>query len=70
MRVLVGKEAPVFTSQAVLASGEMTDDFHLGKFIAGKYASIFFYPLHFTFVCPSPTFSFSSLPQHLHTLLR
>jgi peroxiredoxin (alkyl hydroperoxide reductase subunit C) len=68
MSVLVGKEAPVFTSQAVLASGEMTDDFDLGKFIAGKYAAIFFYPLDFTFVCPSEIIAFANRTETLNAL--
>jgi peroxiredoxin 2/4 len=51
--VLVGKTAPDFTSAAVLANGEVVDDFNLYKHIKGKYALLFFYPLDFTFVCPS-----------------
>ena len=42
MSILVGKEAPGFISQAVLANGEVVDDFDLSKFIADKYAAIFF----------------------------
>ena len=34
MSILVGKEAPGFVSQAVLANGEVVDDFDLTKFIA------------------------------------
>ena len=53
MSILVGREAPGFISQAVLANGEAVDDFDLSKFIADKYAAVFFYPLDFTFVCPT-----------------
>ena len=53
MGVLVGKPAPDFTCAAVLGNGEIVDEFTLSKVIKGKYALIFFYPLDFTFVCPS-----------------
>lgn len=53
MSILVGKQAPDFTAAAVLANGEITNDFHLAETIKGKYAILFFYPLDFTFVCPS-----------------
>lgn len=50
---LVGHKAPDFTAAAVLGNGELTSEFHLSKAIAGKIAILFFYPLDFTFVCPS-----------------
>ena len=53
MTILVGKKAPDFTTQAVLADGSVVDDFNLGQNIDGKYAVVFFYPLDFTFVCPT-----------------
>ncbi len=53
MGVLVGKPAPDFTCAAVLGNGEIVDEFTLSETIKGKYALIFFYPLDFTFVCPS-----------------
>ena len=53
MAVLVGREAPDFTVPAVLGSGEIVDQFNLKEAIRGKYGLIFFYPLDFTFVCPS-----------------
>jgi peroxiredoxin (alkyl hydroperoxide reductase subunit C) len=53
MGVLVGKQAPDFTVAAVLGNGEIVGDFNLAKQIKGKYALVFFYPLDFTFVCPS-----------------
>lgn len=53
MTILVGKKAPDFTAAAVLANGEIRTDFNLHKAIDKKYAVIFFYPLDFTFVCPS-----------------
>ena len=53
MSVLVGRKAPDFTTQAVLGNGDIVGDFNLGKLIKGKYAVVFFYPMDFTFVCPS-----------------
>lgn len=53
MTTLVGKRAPDFTVAAVLANGEINNSFHLHQEIEKKYGVIFFYPLDFTFVCPS-----------------
>jgi peroxiredoxin 2/4 len=53
MSILVGQKAPDFTTAAVLANGEITNQFHLSEIIKNKYAVVFFYPLDFTFVCPS-----------------
>lgn len=53
MTILVGKKAPDFTASAVLADGEITNSFNLHQAINNKYGVIFFYPLDFTFVCPS-----------------
>ena len=58
MAVLVGREAPDFNAAAVLGSGEIVDDFNLRDTIKGKYAVIFFYPMDFTFVCPSELIAF------------
>ncbi len=52
MSTLVNKPAPDFTASAVLANGEIKDDFTLSS-LQGKYVVLFFYPLDFTFVCPS-----------------
>ncbi|MCY4043883.1 MAG: redoxin domain-containing protein [Cellvibrionales bacterium] len=53
MAVLVGKQAPDFTCAAVLGDGSIVEDFNLKKSLDGKYGLVFFYPLDFTFVCPS-----------------
>jgi peroxiredoxin (alkyl hydroperoxide reductase subunit C) len=53
MGVLVGKPAPDFTANAVLGNGEIVPNFKLSDAIKGKYGLLFFYPLDFTFVCPS-----------------
>jgi len=53
MSILVGRQAPDFTAAAVLKNGEIVQQFHLYSAIKNKYALILFYPLDFTFVCPS-----------------
>ena len=58
MSVLVGRAAPDFTAAAVLGSGEIVDSFNLAEAIKGKKAVVFFYPLDFTFVCPSELLAF------------
>ena len=52
MSAFVCQKAPNFTAAAVLPDGTITEDFSLSAY-AGKYVVIFFYPLDFTFVCPS-----------------
>ncbi len=56
--VLVGRSAPDFTAAAVLGNGEIVDNFNLSSFIKGKSTVVFFYPLDFTFVCPSELIAF------------
>jgi len=58
MGVLVGRQAPDFTTAAVLGSGEIVDSYNLATAIKGKKAVVFFYPLDFTFVCPSELIAF------------
>ena len=53
MSILVGRKAPDFTVPAVLGTGEIVDSYNLHENIKGKYGLVFFYPLDFTFVCPS-----------------
>lgn len=58
MAVLVGRAAPDFTAAAVLGDNSIKEDFNLSTHIKGKAAVIFFYPLDFTFVCPSELIAF------------
>ncbi|MFQ1017295.1 peroxiredoxin C [Gilliamella sp. BG7] len=55
---LVTRKAPDFTSAAVLGTGEITNNFNLSQYINGKYAVVFFWPMDFTFVCPSEIIAF------------
>lgn len=58
MGVLVGRKAPDFTAAAVLGNGEIVEDFNFAEAIKGKPTVVFFYPLDFTFVCPSELIAF------------
>lgn len=56
--VLVTRQAPDFTCAAVLGNGEIVNNFNFKKHVNGKAAVLFFYPLDFTFVCPSELIAF------------
>ncbi|PIQ25618.1 thioredoxin peroxidase [bacterium (Candidatus Blackallbacteria) CG17_big_fil_post_rev_8_21_14_2_50_48_46] len=53
---LVGKKAPDFSAKAVV-KGEIVNEFKLSS-LQGKYVVLFFYPLDFTFVCPTEIHAF------------
>jgi len=56
--MLVTKKAPDFTAAAVLGNNEIVEDFNLYKNFGEKGTVLFFYPLDFTFVCPSEIIAF------------
>ena len=58
MAVLVGKKAPLFEADAVVNGGEFVEKFSLDQYIGKKYVIFFFYPLDFTFVCPTEILAF------------
>lgn len=58
MGVLVGKHAPDFTVTAVMPDGSIKNDFKLSDY-QGQHVVLFFYPLDFTFVCPTELIAFS-----------
>jgi peroxiredoxin (alkyl hydroperoxide reductase subunit C) len=57
MSTLVTKQAPDFTATAVMGDNSFKEDFKLSDY-QGKYVILFFYPLDFTFVCPSEIIAF------------
>jgi len=57
MSLLVGKKAPDFDVKAVINGGEIKDSYKLSS-LKGKYVILFFYPLDFTFVCPTELHAF------------
>ena len=58
MSALVAKPAPDFTAQAVMPDGSFKE-IKLSEY-KGKYVILFFYPLDFTFVCPTEIIAFST----------
>ena len=58
MAVLVGRKAPFFEADAVVNGGEFVEKFSLQQYIGKKHVIFFFYPLDFTFVCPTEILSF------------
>lgn len=56
---MITKEAPDFTATAVLPDNTFKEDFKLSDY-RGKYVILFFYPLNFTFVCPSEILAFNN----------
>jgi len=58
MSVLVGKDAPSFSAPAVMVDGTINADFSLEDY-KDQYIVLFFYPLDFTFVCPTELIAFS-----------
>lgn len=55
---LVGKKAPVFSATAVVNGGDFEENFSLEKYLGKKKVVFFFYPLDFTFVCPTEILAF------------
>lgn len=53
MSVLVNRPAPDFKATAVMPDGSINDNFRLSDYRGQKYVVLFFWPLDFTFVCPS-----------------
>ena len=63
MSTLVTREAPDFTATAVMPDNSFDEKFSLSKY-RGEYVVLFFYPLDFTFVCPSELIAFDHrLPE-------
>ncbi len=54
--LLMGRKAPPFSAKAVV-KGKIVENFSLQDFL-GKYVVLFFYPLDFTFVCPTELHAF------------
>jgi peroxiredoxin (alkyl hydroperoxide reductase subunit C) len=58
MSSLIGNKAPEFKAPAVMADGTINGEFSLAD-LRGKYVVLFFYPLDFTFVCPTEIIEFN-----------
>ncbi|RIK93247.1 MAG: alkyl hydroperoxide reductase [Proteobacteria bacterium] len=60
MSSLIGKKAPDFTAAAVMPDDSIVNALTLSEYLKDSYGLIFFYPLDFTFVCPSEIIAFSN----------
>ena len=60
MCTLVGKKAPSFKAVAVVNGNDFVEDFSLDQFVGQKYVVFFFYPMDFTFVCPTEILAFQA----------
>lgn len=58
METLIGKKAPGFKANAVINGSEIVENFSLEQFEGKKEVIFFFYPLDFTFVCPTELLAF------------
>ncbi len=58
MRTLVGKKAPAINATAVVNGNEIVQNFSLDRYEGKKYVVLFFYPMDFTFVCPTELHAF------------
>ncbi|MCK9175318.1 MAG: peroxiredoxin [Desulforhopalus sp.] len=58
MSLLVTNPAPDFTATAVMPDNSFKEDFTLSDY-KGRYVMLFFYPMDFTFVCPSEIIAFN-----------
>ncbi|MEB3316255.1 MAG: peroxiredoxin [Candidatus Melainabacteria bacterium] len=67
MGVLVGKQAPEFTAPAVV-NGTEFKEIKLSDFKGKKYVVLFFYPLDFTFVCPTELHAFQAKLAEFNSL--
>ncbi len=68
MSVLVQKQAPDFKAQAVMPNGTFKE-VSLSEYVkAGKYVVLFFYPMDFTFVCPTEIIAFSEAADEFEKL--
>ncbi|QJC35236.1 redoxin domain-containing protein [Enterobacteriaceae endosymbiont of Donacia proxima] len=62
--ILVTKKAPDFNASAVLEDGSIIDNFNLYDYLNNTITILFFWPLDFTFVCPTEIIS---LNKHLNS---
>jgi peroxiredoxin 2/4 len=58
MQTLIGKKAPAFSAAAVVKGNQIVEGFSLEQFVGKQEVVFFFYPLDFTFVCPTELLAF------------
>ncbi|QJC31195.1 redoxin domain-containing protein [Enterobacteriaceae endosymbiont of Macroplea mutica] len=57
--ILVTRPAPQFIAPAVLPNGNIIENFNFYQYTENKITVIFFWPLDFTYVCPSEIITFN-----------
>lgn len=60
MNQFIGNKAPNFVAKTVMADNSINENFDFKKYLDGKKGILFFYPLDFTFVCPSEIIAFNN----------
>ena len=60
MNPFIGKSAPDFEAKVVMPDNSIVAEFNLKKYLKGHKGIVFFYPLDFTFVCPSEIIAFNN----------
>lgn len=60
MQVLIGHPAPDFTAKAIMPDNNIEFEFNLRHYVKNHKSILFFYPLDFTFVCPSEIIAFNN----------
>ena len=60
MNPFIGKSAPNFEAKVVMPDNSIVAEFNLKKYLKGHKGIVFFYPLDFTFVCPSEIIAFNN----------
>ena len=56
---MVNNKFPQVDTPAVMANGEFDENFNIAEYGKGSYTVVFFYPLDFTFVCPTEIVAFN-----------
>tara|TARA_R110000868_G_scaffold262401_2_gene521066 strand:+ start:43148 stop:43735 length:588 start_codon:yes stop_codon:yes gene_type:complete len=65
---MVGQKFPTATTPAVMENGDINNDFSVAEFGKGSYTVVFFYPLDFTFVCPTELVAFNKAMSRFEEL--
>ena len=67
MTAFIGNLAPDFTAKTVMPDNSIDNNFNLKTYLDGHKGIIFFYPLDFTFVCPSEILAFNNRLGEFHS---
>jgi peroxiredoxin (alkyl hydroperoxide reductase subunit C) len=67
MTVFIGNFAPDFTTKTVMPDNSIDSNFNLKNYLKGHKGILFFYPLDFTFVCPSEILAFNNRLGDFHS---